>query len=247
VKRQKKLEQPIYDLNVVQGEGDKKLKTYQLQEGLKIVTYRLGLKKDRLLTFMKIDLLKTAFTPKILDRYPPEDRPGLPLLDVSHFCFPQGIRLHRQHLNPQSFHFILTEASGQRNYGTVLFFDEQCPRGLKRRLKHAKYENHHEIWTQKAICIVSRFSFFESFKQVLNKLYRVHLSQNMHIPIERFIVNIMDEVPLPDLGNTMIVYEESINFYRPIDQNPPHADVSARKSDHRIFCHVEGYGHLKLV
>ena len=48
----------------------------------------------------------------------------------------------------------------------------------------------------------------------------------MHIPIERFVVNIMDEVPLPDLGNNMVAYEESINFYRPTDQYPPYADVS---------------------
>ena len=65
---------PIYDVNVIQGEGEKKLKTYHLTEGKKIVTYRLGLKKDRLLSFMKIDLLKTRFTPKILDRYPPQNR-----------------------------------------------------------------------------------------------------------------------------------------------------------------------------
>ena len=48
----------------------------------------------------------------------------------------------------------------------------------------------------------------------------------MHIPIERFVVNIMDEVPLPDSGNNMVAYEENINFFRPIDQYPPYADVS---------------------
>ena len=48
----------------------------------------------------------------------------------------------------------------------------------------------------------------------------------MHIPIERFVLNIMDEVPLPDLGNTMVAYEENINFYRPVDQYPPYTDVS---------------------
>ena len=48
----------------------------------------------------------------------------------------------------------------------------------------------------------------------------------MHLPIERMIVNIMDEVPLPDLGNNMVVYDDTINFYRPIDQYPPYADVS---------------------
>ena len=151
-------------MNVIQGEGDKKLKTYQLQEGIKIVTYRLGLKKDRLLSFMKVDLLKTRFSPKILDRYPPEDRADLPLADISHFCFPTGIQLKRSHLTPQSFHFILTGGEGSRQYGTVLIFDEQCPRGLKRKLKHAKYEDYNTIWTQKAICILSHYSFFDSFK-----------------------------------------------------------------------------------
>lgn len=52
----------------------------------------------------------------------------------------------------------------------------------------------------------------------------------MHIPIERFILNIMDEVPLPDLGNTMVAYEENINFYRPVDQYPPYTDVSTNLS-----------------
>ena len=112
------------------------------------MTYRLGLRKDRLLSFWKIDLVKTRFTPKILDRYPPEDRPEFPLHDsIAHFCFPTGIQIHRQHLNPQSFHFLLTGAEGERNYGTVLFFDEMCPRGLKRKLKHARYEDYEEYWT----------------------------------------------------------------------------------------------------
>lgn len=41
----------------------------------------------------------------------------------------------------------------------------------------------------------------------------------MKIPLERFIVNIMDEVSLPDKGNIMIQHdmEETILFYRPID------------------------------
>lgn len=41
----------------------------------------------------------------------------------------------------------------------------------------------------------------------------------MKIPLERFIVNIMDEVPLPDKGNIMVHHdmEETILFCRPID------------------------------
>lgn len=48
----------------------------------------------------------------------------------------------------------------------------------------------------------------------------------MHIPLERFIVNVMDEIPLPDKGSVLIQYEiqnQIIPFYRPIDQYPPYA------------------------
>ena len=55
------------------------------------------------------------------------------------------------------------------------------------------------------------------------------------MPIERFIVNIMDEVPLPDLGTNMVVYDDSINFYRPIDQYPPYADVSIKLLPRFLF------------
>ena len=48
----------------------------------------------------------------------------------------------------------------------------------------------------------------------------------MHIPLERFILNVMDEIPLPDKGNLLIQHEigtNTIPFYRPIDQYPPYA------------------------
>ena len=46
----------------------------------------------------------------------------------------------------------------------------------------------------------------------------------MHTPLERFILNVMDEVPLPDLGNNMVhlEIEETISFCRPMDQYPPY-------------------------
>ena len=89
---------PIYDVNIIQGEGSRKKTNYQVPEGIKIVTYRLGLKKDRLLTFMKLDLMKTKFKPDILDRYPPVDRPELPFTHyIASFCFPSGIALHRNY------------------------------------------------------------------------------------------------------------------------------------------------------
>ena len=142
---------------------------YAVPEGIKIVTYRLGLKKDRILTFMKLDLMKTKLKPEILDRYPPKDRPEIPFTSyISSFCFPSGISLHRNYQTPQSFGFILTDNMGKRTYGTCLFFDEEPGRSLKRKLRRANVEKFEEVWTQKAIIIMSSFSFMDSFKLVLN-------------------------------------------------------------------------------
>jgi len=65
----------------------------------------------------------------------------------------------------------------------------------------------------------------DNFKQILNQIYRMHLSTTLNIPLERFVVNIMDEVPLPDKGNILIQHEieETISFCRPVDQYPPYA------------------------
>jgi len=44
------------------------------------------------------------------------------------------------------------------------------------------------------------------------------------MPMERFITNIIDEIPLPDEGKLLIQHEitgETVNFFRPIDQHPP--------------------------
>lgn len=42
-----------------------------------------------------------------------------------------------------------------------------------------------------------------SFKEILKELYRIHLS-NTPIPIERYIVNIMDEIPVPNKDEIMV-------------------------------------------
>lgn len=59
----------------------------------------------------------------------------------------------------------------------------------------------------------------DSFKEILKQLYRIHLSKTP-IPIERYIINIMDEISVPDKGNILVSHEignESISFFRPID------------------------------
>lgn len=122
----------------------------------------------------------------------------------------------------------MTDSEGARVYGSVLQFEEECGKPLQRKLRHAKVEGYQHYLTQKAICILSRFSFADSFTQVLKFLYQVLNSNNMHIPIERFIVNIMEEVPLPSLGSVLVTFgENNIGFCRPVDHYPPYAEGPA--------------------
>ena len=147
---------------------------------------------------------------------------------LSNFCFPSGIEFQKVRGIPSYFSFILTDAEGQRIYGTCLIFDEILSEELKQALrKNWVLGSLSEVYTQKAICILSHYSFMESFKDILKQLYTLHLS-NTQIPIERYLVNIMNEIPVPDKGNLLVLHDignTSIPFYRPIDQYPPYSTV----------------------
>lgn len=163
----------------------------------------------------------------MLDRFPPfqHDRPYYPFPgdSLSQFCFPSGIQFTTERSVPTHFSFILTDAGGQHIYGTALIFDETLSTEMKNQLRtrgHVYNVNIDNIYSQKAICILSHYAFIDSFKEVLKQVYRIHLSQTP-IPIERFIVNIMEEIPVPDKAGQITVLHEignqQIPFYRAVD------------------------------
>lgn len=46
----------------------------------------------------------------------------------------------------------------------------------------------------------------------------------LNLPLERYVTNVIDEIPLPDEGKLLVQHEmrdKTASFYRPIDQNPP--------------------------
>ena len=81
----------------------------------------------------------------------------------------------------------------------------------------------------KAICLLSHHSFGAQFRDVLKLLYRKHLSSTrLEVPLERYIQNFVEEVPLPDEAGKVLVQHEpegnTISFFRPVDQNQPYID-----------------------
>lgn len=97
-----------------------------------------------------------------------------------------------------------------RIYGSVLVFDETLSQEMKNQVRDKGFVytvNLDQIYTQKAICVLSHYGFLESFKEVMKQLYRIHLSHTP-IPIERYIINIMEEIPVPDKsGHVQVIHD----------------------------------------
>jgi hypothetical protein len=121
----------------------------------------------------------------------------------------------------------LTDECGNREYGACLIIYEALPAELRKKLRPSYYIEKYSIFTPKALCIISKYSFINQYKEILKQLYRLHLSQ-CTIPIERYVCNFTDEIPIPIKGKTLVQYEigsSLISFSRPLDQIPPYASV----------------------
>ena len=179
-----------------------------------------------MLCYKQRDFLKRRFEAKVIDRYPPENRQYYQFPEsLSQFCFPGGIQLASERQMPSYFSFILTDAEGQRIYGTALVFDEVLSAELKLQLRNEYVKEVDNVYSQKAICILSHYCFMDSFKEVLKQLYRIHLS-NTPVPLERYVLNIMEEIPVPDKGNILVLHEmgdQTLPFRREVEQYPPYA------------------------
>lgn len=172
--------------------------------------------------------MKKKLVAKIIDRYPPEgeDRSYYPFpVSINEFCFPSGVAIKTETGTPEFFNFLLTDQDGFQIYCTCLIFDEDLSESFKEKLASYHVKNPEKVRGLKAICILSHHCFYSQFKDILKQLYRMQISNTpFTIPIERFITNIIDEIPLPDEGKLQIQFEiggEVVNFYRPIDQHPP--------------------------
>jgi len=183
---------------------------WDVPEGFKKLAYSVGTNKrlDRLLCLKTRDIMKRKMKPRIIDRYPPEgkDRHYYPFPSViSDFCFPSGIILKSEYGQPEFFNFILTDGDGNHIYGTCLIFDEDLSSAFKETLKSYHVRNVSQVRGIKAICILSHYSFNNAFKDILKQLYRMQISNTgLHLPMERIITNIIEEIPLPDEGKLMI-------------------------------------------
>ncbi|XP_026750235.2 DENN domain-containing protein Crag isoform X2 [Galleria mellonella] len=154
-----------------------------------------------------------AYKPEVLFRYPTIDRRSLAFpSSVPLFCLPMGATLElwpniASQPKPVFSTFVLTVADAtDKVYGSAVTFYESFPHtqlteyqaetlGWRTGVSHTS----HSVHANKCICLLSRWPFSDTFERWL--LYILEMSwskQPLSIPIERYIVHLLEEVPFPE-------------------------------------------------
>uniref|UniRef100_A0AAQ4PCL1 DENN/MADD domain containing 4A n=1 Tax=Gasterosteus aculeatus aculeatus TaxID=481459 RepID=A0AAQ4PCL1_GASAC len=158
--------------------------------------------------------------PGLLCRYPEEDYESFPLPEsVPMFCLPMGATVecwpeHTKHSLPVFSTFVLTGASGEKVYGAAIqFYEPYSEEKLSERqcsqLGLPSADGTRSIYSNKSICLLSHWPFFQSFRSFLTFLYRYSISGPHALPIEKHISHFMQNVPFPSTQRPRILVQLS--------------------------------------
>ncbi|XP_052793201.1 C-myc promoter-binding protein-like isoform X2 [Mya arenaria] len=192
----------------------------------------------------KTDIL--AYKPAILNRYPAEDYADFPLPEsVSMFCLPMGATVEcwsakAQHPYPVFSTFILTGIGWNKVYGAAITFYEEYSEdkltdlqmrhlGLKNKHIREQYRIMKTVHSNKSICLLSRWPFFEAFKHMLQYIHRISITGPHSVPIERHISHFMYDVPYPSPQRPRILVQlshDAISLAMPEDSPLPQSGAS---------------------
>ncbi|TSK82191.1 DENN domain-containing protein 4C [Bagarius yarrelli] len=141
-----------------------------------------------------------AYKAGLIFRYPEEDYESFPLSEsVPLFCLPMGAKIecwapNTQYPLPVFSTFVLTNSSGEKVYGAAIQFYELYPSdnltekqkiqlGLFTTVDKKPIPNR-TVNTNKCICLLSRWPFFQAFKDFLRFLYKLSVNSVNPLPIE---------------------------------------------------------------
>ena len=113
----------------------------------------------------------------------------------------------------------------------VLSFNIQLNKKLKEKLNEKEREKENEInnkqplnklkyyYVPKCICLLSIHPRIKLFQKILLHIYEYGLQQNVDIPLEKIITNLIIEVPLPPRGLYSINYNYYYEYYQKKENN----------------------------
>nr|XP_056721810.1 C-myc promoter-binding protein [Euleptes europaea] len=177
----------------------------------------------------------------LLCRYPEDDYDSFPLpVSVPLFCLPMGATIECWPANskyplPVFSTFVLTGASAEKVYGAAIQFYETYPEeNLTEKQKSQlglattpdrKFTSSKTVQTNKCICLLSHWPFFDAFKKFLTFLYRYSISGPHVLPIEKHISHFMHKVPFPSPQRPRILVQlsphDSLILSQPISSPLP--------------------------
>jgi hypothetical protein len=173
---------------------------------------------------------------------------------ISSFVMPDGCHPTLQPKPPCFFTFVLTMPDGSYLYGGSLqIYDEYVDaEEIKSSMRDSGYKNGFPKFLQqndnknndpsttdssdvfffpKCLVILSRYAFFDTFRSVLLDIYQISLI-GAPLPIERYIANIVCEVPLPPQGQVKVEFgfssDKKFRIERPPINELPMANFSYR-------------------
>lgn len=165
-----------------------------------------------------------AYKAGLLCRYPEEDYESFPLPEsVPMFCLPMGATIecwpaHTKHSLPVFSTFVLTGASGEKVYGAAIqFYEPYSEENLSERQRSQLGlpssdlgpDGTRSVYSNKSICLLSHWPFFQSFRSFLTFLYRYSISGPHALPIEKHISHFMQNVPFPSTQRPRILVQLS--------------------------------------
>ncbi|XP_005352758.1 DENN domain-containing protein 4C isoform X3 [Microtus ochrogaster] len=167
-----------------------------------------------------------AYKAGLIFRYPEEDYESFPLSEsVPLFCLPMGATI--ECWDPQTKYplpvfstFVLTGSSAEKVYGAAIQFYEPYPRELltEKQLMQLGLLTPVErkvvskpINSNKCICLLSHWPFFDAFKKFLMFIYKVSVSGPHPLPIEKHISHFMQNIPFPSPQRPRILVQLSVH------------------------------------
>ncbi|XP_039980187.1 C-myc promoter-binding protein-like isoform X2 [Xiphias gladius] len=195
-----------------------------------------------------------AYKAGLFSRYPEEDYESFPLPEsVPLFCLPMGATIECWPANtkyslPVFSTFVLTGASGEKVYGAAIQFYEPYPQecltdqqlsqlGLLGLDPHKPSSSnttaaatdsttsYRSVYTNKCICLLSHWPFFDAFRKFLTFLYRYSISGPHALPIEKHISHFMHKVPFPSSQRPRILVQlsphDSLMLSQPVSSPLP--------------------------
>ncbi|XP_056660441.1 DENN domain-containing protein 4C isoform X2 [Monodelphis domestica] len=167
-----------------------------------------------------------AYKAGLIFRYPEEDYESFPLSEsVPLFCLPMGATI--ECWDPQTKYplpifstFVLTASSAEKVYGAAIQFYEPYSRELltEKQLMQLGLLTPVErrvvpksINSNKCICLLSHWPFFEAFRKFLMFIYKLSVSGPHPLPIEKHISHFMQNIPFPSPQRPRILVQLSVH------------------------------------